>query len=71
MYKYKVGDKVVVIFPWAYEIEAYRYGSVGKIISTSSDLSLYRLDDNVVYGEDQIVPEEIYNSPLYQALKEP
>lgn len=71
MYNWKIGDKV-------YDLETLEYG-IGTVVSLDSNYSsdvmqvLFKNHKEALqrYKDDRfLVPVEIYESPLYQALKE-
>lgn len=64
-HNYKVGDKVYV-----HANTVWR--GVHTVVAVYTDTLTVRHETrgNGGFYFDQIIPEEIYNSPLYQALKE-
>lgn len=70
--KFKVGDRVVLIFAEHYE-EKWIYKSFKIIQENTVPLCepLFESDLKQHYfTQDQLELEEIYNSPLYKALQE-
>lgn len=84
MSKYKVGQKVVLINQTATGRPQVRYantvGTVGEVLSTSADEGKFdypvrvgtiavgaKMPDLVL--ECDVVAEELYNSPLYEATR--
>ena len=66
---YKVGDKVVLLVIGDEDME---YGTTSFITAEYKygDYSTYRIKGYGVAGEDEIIPLEIWESPLFRAMKE-
>lgn len=65
--KFKVGDRVIPI-----NNKRNEYGQIQiiKLIDSNSYSQPYRTVRGMWYFEEDLISEEIWNSPLYQALKE-
>ena len=70
---YKVGDKVMIIS----EYNAKAYMKKGVIIEIDNPIEddipyLIRIDDyfTTYEGDEDLISEKIYNSPLYKAVYE-
>lgn len=69
---FKVGDRVVIV--QALDFFNKRYiGEAGTIIDTDdngADIKFDNFKTNESFYFERFIHEEIYNSPLYKALKE-
>lgn len=73
---YKIGDRVVRIITNKERFEGYNYGDVGVVIGTFSgmdvdvEVSIQGVTGTMVWNVENCILEEIFKSPLYQALNE-
>lgn len=74
--KYKVGDRVKVAFPDTHSLRLGWTGVYTVISISSHDIVRLAVSNSYIdksgaeFYTKELIPEEIYNSPLYQALKE-
>lgn len=72
MNKYKVGDIVILVEPYSWSLD-HKYRQV-KIETVSSDgftITVILPDGNhEAMRSSRVVPIDVYDSPLYKALKE-
>lgn len=67
MKQFKKGDRVIITRPWKHT-ESMKYGEIG-VVETAVTAGI-KIVEGTTYLNDQVILEEVFNSPLYKAMRE-